>query len=1565
MTCASGYSPISTTDTTCVRDCAKGYYSDGDICWPICPSGSIDIGPSCTKNIVQRLPLTWTTANSTLYPADMQRRAYDLTSNGDQPVALNGSHSAGCPPFFANYISANSANEKYADGITNKTKCFIACPVIVQGSGLTLADQTVLDATGSCLSTVSGIDDYANLYNYQTPVGSSKTSPYNSFYEFDDLTSTEASALTRYPSGSTIGDAYQSVTNQTKSSLKIYADRGTNQSGSLQRTYSLPVCGSGQRAQFFATTSPTSIGQYIDSVGIATSGGYSSPSEDTTKYAANITPTLTPLTPTHYYASDGVTKIPLTTTLVGTTASSVTGTSLSPGIYQNFFLCKNVCPDGTKRYSDYCMPDCPTVDLASLAALNNLTQANYNSLIYPPNDAPQRKCLKNVESPSASTVTKNYTSSNTALPTGIENFNGTSCPINTRLTPRWKTHASYTNPQLYQVNTSIPSGSLITAASGACINETYNSGICPVKIQLNNSDTSQRTVKVGVAQTFNGSTQGTGSAGFPVGAIIFASFSTVQYFTATVTSCSSSAPYTIVLNPTEVTNPSPSTVSSSSNLTILTSSSQVLDFEILTSGLSGTFIVGTALNPVSIYSGVNSSGTLVATGVFTSIVPISGSSPAKQTLTITVTTPPASTTSGTSWFISQPSNLAGTWKIVQRLIPLGFIDNPSAFSVTVVCSTYANCADMGASSGTTFEDDTMFSNICNRPAVFTDPATSLPTQCPVPHSLMGEPATLQDTTFTLGGYKAELFPRVGRVISAGTNVYSPYSAYSFGDVVSMGQDAIEMFKGNVYSLSVPWQDGIDEENLKTFKNKTYGNLTGPFFKCTNAYTPALIDPSAMITNSYYVIAKINIVSAVFTPDFTSLGSLQNVVGTVFKYNGTSISTTNLDAAVMEVTDAMSLNSSSQGQLFSILDPGKGFNWTLLGCPPNPIVGRVFKLNYVAPYSFPNPLGNFRTGWVLPCLLPAVANASVNASHIIKGYTYTITTTGSTNFITLFGSSSNAVGTTFVANSDSNPSSGSGTVTFQNTARSKYLKTSQLINGDTYVIASVGTTNFMSFGSTNNLPGTVFIASGVSISDNSTGLVLPSADYDYSSFFVQDTNSDFPLMSNSYWSSINIPTRKLIEDNRLAGADDFQFQVCQQNTTGSGAGTSTTPKSYAFCPPLCTNSCATDVDTKTLTPGGSIFGDPLYIQGNVLQTLKNSDSRLAGGDALSSTNLGTVILGTPVVFSITMEGSITSFLSTTSINVFWVYLVNRIKQYIPVFSGSVQYGDSTTVRILPTSINNQTATLTPSTYTPIIISGSSSVAQPSALTGGQWYMFGQGNPIPSYVGYRVPTFNFGAQAANSSTPVLDSHCYFRCGSSGSWSAEGRFCVSQTVPQTLDPNIPSVIEGFSWCPAPNSQTSSQNPSLPAPLNYGAGQYEIGDAYADKNNVHSNEERAENPRPPFRICLTACPEGYYVTNTPPYDKCVTRCPLNSGFQNELTKCTKIPYSRQIYGGPAIQTQTPSDVLDDTASSFAPIASKGSKIALSNGPSTIFKWILYLSLFCGIIILIMTFAKYNIAKQ
>jgi hypothetical protein len=128
--------------------------------------------------------------------------------------------------------------------------------------------------------------------------------------------------------------------------------------------------------------------------------------------------------------------------------------------------------------------------------------------------------------------------------------------------------------------------------------------------------------------------------------------------------------------------------------------------------------------------------------------------------------------------------------------------------------------------------------------------------------------------------------------------------------------------------------------------------------------------------------------------------------------------------------------------------------------------------------------------------------TVQATAIISGNTYVITSTGSTLFTTI-GSSSNDVGTVFVA---TGAGSGSGTVnlvillsdSYTGVYSSVATSATTMVAGRTYKIAAPGNTVWTNFGSNSSTVNTSFIATG---SGSGTGTV-----YSYSER-ISETSTD--------------------------------------------------------------------------------------------------------------------------------------------------------------------------------------------------------------------------------------------------------------------------------------------------------------------------------------------------------------------------------------------------------------------------------------------------------------------------
>ena len=96
------------------------------------------------------------------------------------------------------------------------------------------------------------------------------------------------------------------------------------------------------------------------------------------------------------------------------------------------------------------------------------------------------------------------------------------------------------------------------------------------------------------------------------------------------------------------------------------------------------------------------------------------------------------------------------------------------------------------------------------------------------------------------------------------------------------------------------------------------------------------------------------------------------------------------------------------------------------------------------------------------------NLSITSPNLIKGTKYQILVAGGLDWTTV-GSANSVVGTVFIATKAA-PIGSSGTV-------NPVITANNLVIGTTYTIITIGTTNFMTLGATDNNIGTLFVATG--------------------------------------------------------------------------------------------------------------------------------------------------------------------------------------------------------------------------------------------------------------------------------------------------------------------------------------------------------------------------------------------------------------------------------------------------------------------------------------------------------
>lgn len=128
--------------------------------------------------------------------------------------------------------------------------------------------------------------------------------------------------------------------------------------------------------------------------------------------------------------------------------------------------------------------------------------------------------------------------------------------------------------------------------------------------------------------------------------------------------------------------------------------------------------------------------------------------------------------------------------------------------------------------------------------------------------------------------------------------------------------------------------------------------------------------------------------------------------------------------------------------------------------------------------------------------PITYNNTVSATNMIAGEQYIIISTGTTDF-TQFGSGSNIIGTLFTA---TGPATGSGTVDVI-VGPASYTA-SDIVSGSTYIIETLGNTDFTAIGASSNTVGIEFTATGTSSGTGTVNEVLfdVGEEYDTSNFW---------------------------------------------------------------------------------------------------------------------------------------------------------------------------------------------------------------------------------------------------------------------------------------------------------------------------------------------------------------------------------------------------------------------------------------------------------------------------------
>ncbi|CAB4125443.1 hypothetical protein UFOVP58_140 [uncultured Caudovirales phage] len=239
-----------------------------------------------------------------------------------------------------------------------------------------------------------------------------------------------------------------------------------------------------------------------------------------------------------------------------------------------------------------------------------------------------------------------------------------------------------------------------------------------------------------------------------------------------------------------------------------------------------------------------------------------------------------------------------------------------------------------------------------------------------------------------------------------------------------------------------------------------------------------------------VASKQYVIGFVGTTDFTLLGAAANTVGTVFTCSGGAQSGTGWASPVLTAGFFV------VGQAYTIVSAGST-SFTAIGAANN-TVGTTFIATGVG-----SGTGTASTSQVA-IAAPAITDTTLNneqlrqpltniaATAMVSGTTYTILTVGTSSY-TSSGATSNTVGVTFVFNGVAVTGTGtviSGGVSSANTvtygASFGPTVAGNFIVGQTYTIASVGTTSFTAIGASSNTVGVTFVATGVGSGTGTAG-----------------------------------------------------------------------------------------------------------------------------------------------------------------------------------------------------------------------------------------------------------------------------------------------------------------------------------------------------------------------------------------------------------------------------------------------------------------------------------------------
>ena len=341
-------------------------------------------------------------------------------------------------------------------------------------------------------------------------------------------------------------------------------------------------------------------------------------------------------------------------------------------------------------------------------------------------------------------------------------------------------------------------------------------------------------------------------------------------------------------------------------------------------------------------------------------------------------------------------------------------------------------------------------------------------------------SSLGNTDFTLSGATS---------VSAGHFNSNTYIIESSGDTDFISLGAADNLPGTVFTYTGEFSTPKELLNGNTYIISQTGTTDFVALGASASIVglPFIANTSAIVSSGNLTIGKTYSIISAGNTDFVALGAARDTTGELFTYGDQKVNAgsfvINKNYAITSVgnTDFTLIGAANNTVGTNFIYSGQLINAGSIGVNTAYRITVPGNTDFVALGSSNNNIGETFVYQEVP----------VTAGSFVIGKTYTIINPGNTDF-TLIGSLSNLVGTSFVA-------TGTGNVGETGvTLGPRMLRAGSFVIGKSYIIVSLGNTDFTAVGASSNTVGTPFIAINAGVGTGSvdpntgTGIVDPSA-----------------------------------------------------------------------------------------------------------------------------------------------------------------------------------------------------------------------------------------------------------------------------------------------------------------------------------------------------------------------------------------------------------------------------------------------------------------------------------------